>query len=580
MNGSFDQFPAGVRSIVEFKHDRERPLCSLYIEWLFGPQKKKVRKYSKFIDLRTKKDHPNQFYLFRAPGFFTNTLPRPTGFGDNFLPNMFLVSGNPDYTFWDFRGTPDNVAIQGIAFYYLKILPLARQRFVHMNRSIIKHDLDEKIELVPQFLVDLARFIHSTPDDALGVSLLNYVSKDELRNHITTLVFDSRAKRLEFYDSNGLGSTGDGVKNPAIEVYASISSPLAMQFFSSIEGNRRVCRTWANTLKVQDCMMDCALWANVSAICRMSGISREQLPIKTSDQRAIMSVLRDIMWTDCKLSEYGERFFKRKEIDHTLHSCQVPAEKKEKLLGLVMKQATKLPIPIPPDREICYLAAEPPKCNRVTLNVQEVDIHGTFLRYVEALCGLTHVTVLLPDIATYSESLDTIIDWMDNIGTLILKLPTPVNLTRDKATRDTLKTLVKANPNVVVMLDERRISEDMDLDSAFPSWEPQDSPVYSPTAPSRDLSWNDSPVYLPTAPSSPPTLDLSLNLQDSPAYSPTAPSYSRPSPPALDLSSERPYRAHPYREQRSKDLTFYRRPTSRRDIDRWRLERPYYERRR
>ena len=75
VNGTFEQFPAGVRSIVEIQpKDRERPLCPLYIEWLFGVQKEKARLYSKFIDVRTKRSEPNHFYFFRVPGFFTNTL--------------------------------------------------------------------------------------------------------------------------------------------------------------------------------------------------------------------------------------------------------------------------------------------------------------------------------------------------------------------------------------------------------------------------------------------------------------------------------------------------------------------------
>lgn len=602
VNGMFEQFPAGVSSIVEFQNkDRKKSLCALYIEWLFGRFHKQVKKYSKFIDLRTKKSQPNQFHFFRAPGFFTNTLPRPEGFGGNFIPNMFLVNGGPKYHAFDYEGTPDSVVIQGIAFYYLQILPPSRQRLVYVNRSIIQHYLNDDYAIAPQYMFELAQFVLSTPQDALGITFLDYISRDdESLNHVVTLVFDSKAKRLEFYDSAGITPI-------TIEVLRWLKSPFAMQLFTDKDGHR-VCKIWANRFQVQDCAMDCGLWANVSAICRMSGISREQLPIKTSDQRAIMSVLREIMWTDCGLSKFGERFFKRREIDSALVSCKVPLEKKEKLIGLVMKHATKMPIPIPPDHQLCEFE-QLPECDRVTINVQEVGVTRTFLSYVDDICGFTNVTVLLPDVLTYQIALIGIVEWMDE-GTLRLELPTPVDLS-DPYVKYFINSLLEDRPELNIMLGEHRIAFDPDLE------DPGEPVIPSPVSPKHETSLIDSPAFSPTAPlysrASPPALNLSdfghpdlgfsensnksVEMDTASPYSPEpaspidSPSYSRASSPALDLSDTRqgpygklapsplyaerprPYRT-PTRRERRTSLEEYR-ARSRRESERRRREEEY-----
>ena len=587
VNGTFEQFPAGVRSIVEIQpKDRERPLCPLYIEWLFGVQKEKARLYSKFIDVRTKRSEPNHFYFFRVPGFFTNTLPRPKLSTHRFHPKEFLIDEQDPLT--DYDGTRNNTIIPGIAFYYLKIHPSSRRKLVHINRNRIMYDLDDTSpNVIRQFLNDVSEFVHNTPRDVLGISFISYHSRQHSKqNHSTVLVFDSKSKRLEFYDSNGIESS-EYVKNPGTDIHAALTSDVVMDLFTK-GGIPRVCKVWANTFQLQVRTGDCALWSSVSAICRMSGIKREQLPTKTSDQRAIMSLLREIMWTDCKLSNFGKQTFTRGELDRILHSCEVPADKKEKLWGLVMKHQTKLPLPIPLDHQLCDFEAQPPRCDRLTINLQEVDVDSDYLAYFVSLCTLDHVTVILPDIVTFQIALRDVARAMEHGGTLQLELPDPID-SSDKYIMQVFKTILRNNRTLVIrsgdqrftfepsfdLPDEESDSSEMDLDSITPR-SPPNQPLGSPT-------YSSPP---------PPVLDLALEPPYSPAYSPTAPSDSSPPPPFLDLAWEAPYssptapapkryldndntrenrrersdrgRAHPYRTRTPPRQAFDEQPTARR----------------
>lgn len=583
VSGTFEQFPAGVRSIVEIQpKDRERPLCPLYIEWLFRVQKEKARLYSKFIDIRTKRGEPDHFYFFRAPGFFTNTLPRPKVSTHRFHPKEFLI--DEQNTLFDYDGTRNNTIIPGIAFYYLKILPSSRRKLVHINRNRIMYDLDDTSpNVIRQFLNDVSEFVHNTPRDVLGISFISYHSRQHSKqNHSTVLVFDSQSKRLEFYDSNGVESS-EYVKNPGTKVHAALTSDVVMELFTK-GGIPRVCKIWANTFQLQVYTRDCALWSSVSAICRMSGIKREQLPTKTSDQRAIMSLLREIMWTDCKLSNFGKQTFTRGEMDRILHSCEVPADKKEKLWGLVMKHQTKLPLPIPLDHQLCDFEAQTPRCDRLTINLQEVDVDSDYLAYFVSLCTLDHVTVILPDIVTFQIALRDVARAMEHGGTLQLELPDPID-SSDKYIMQVFKTILRHNRTLVIRSGDQRFTFEPSFDRLDPS--EMDSDSSAPESPPNQ------PLGSPTHSSPPPpVLDLALEPPYSPAYSPTAPSDSIPAPPFLDLALEAPYssppapvpkryldndntrenrrersdrrRAHPYRTRTPPRQAFDEQPTARR----------------
>jgi len=388
------------------------------------------------------------------------------------------------------------------AFYYLKILPTARQRFVFVNPNFIRGEFTPSDDEVPKYAKDIATFVKSTPMKAIGISLFGYIA--DTLSHAILLVFDPSARRLEIYDPNGSAAsydlpkpyniedrTEDADENVENDVESVIEREIDVEdendnedendsedeiedefrnetptlytptlyvlqtlrqhgndLFNS-DGVQRVCKLWASAFVYQE-GKTCASWASVIAVCRMSGIDRDRLPTKNKDMFDISSSIRSIMWNACKFSEFEEGILSFKKVDHALKSCIVPREEKEHLLHLVNKHTTKSPIPIPPDDDLCL--EDPTEVqsgySHLTINVNEVDVTDQFCKYIQRLCpDLNLITCILPDIPTYSDAISKIVDIMPESSTLELEVPNPVEI-NSEATMSVLVQLSESLVNV------------------------------------------------------------------------------------------------------------------------------------
>jgi hypothetical protein len=254
IDGTVEQFPLGIRANQLFRRgDQEGSLCKLYIDWLFRNRKHNYDPpFSRFVDLRTKKGKQDMFFFFKTPGFFNNTLPYPSGYSTKPQDNAFLFpkndsdeSGGDAY---DVGGQGIYETLQGLAFYYLKVLPVKLQKHAHINRSIIVRRAEMSDE-VPSYIEQIATFIKDTPENTLGISLMSYL------DHAALLVYDPVEKRLEFYDPVGIGFNDNNgfaiIAEERVpgEVYGAMVR--WKQMFDAIPGEQRICKIWGSSFQFQ-----------------------------------------------------------------------------------------------------------------------------------------------------------------------------------------------------------------------------------------------------------------------------------------------------------------------------------------
>jgi len=468
VDGTFaDRRSANQQEIKE----RMRSPCEKYVAWLFPTNS--IKHPNEIVDLRIA--HPKRkatvydrstIYFFKKPalGFFASA-PRN-------LDGLHWFE-EEDYDVYEVmaKGSQESVTMHAIALYYLKILPSSRKDNVYVHGAVISIPYHEMISQ-PAYISDIYTFLKSVPDAMIGITFV--VQKDTESAHGTLLIFDKGERRLELYDPNGKDAVYGSHATPRY-MYDSLLQNLH-EFQNLDDGTNLVCKLWANAFEFQQEEGSCTLWASVIAICRMSGIPREKLPTRIQDLFEISSSIRGILWETCQFSKFPQGYLNLLEVDDVLRDCVVPSDDRDMLLDLVMNHNMKTPIPIPPDVDVC---GESPReeanqpCDRVTVNVNEVDVHEGFIEYVDDICkDLRHVTVILPDVTTYTYALDKLSNLLSANGTLELQLPQPLDLNNDRTTERLKRLLdkdlkIKVRDGVVRQKDGLFLSPNLHFDSVL-----------------------------------------------------------------------------------------------------------------
>lgn len=440
VDGFFDNFP----------HDRQekwrppasaKPLCTQYIEWLFpnDPFKVTISSYNKHIDIRMR---GGEIYLFRAPGFFYFNNPKILPEFDDFRPEEYAV----DYCMQHgaFRAT----TMQVIAFYYTKILPRGLKHNLYIHKMPIEVPFFDGLNVskVNALTNRVQAFLQATPHGAMGIALAFYP------HHDMVLVFDALNQRLELYEPNGINEKyhqEKGFLGPLqhFTMYEYLKQH-AFEMFDVMDG--RVTHIWGNTFKFQQTDSSCSLWASTMAICRMSGVSRDRLPVKTQDVIGITALNRSIMWNVCKFDRFNDLSKVLFEsIDRALNDCQVPQAMAQELLAMVLKHQDKCPIPIPPDEpldEEMKAVPEVPEAEvaprPLVINLQEVDVNSYFVSYIDQYRKPGPVVVRGTTVAASASALRLLLP-QENL--VRLELSEPIDLS-DFNTAEILKELVLESP--------------------------------------------------------------------------------------------------------------------------------------
>jgi len=445
-DGTSTQFP----NIRMEKPTNTKNACAKYIAWLFpGQDLPKVTDslINRLIDIRRQTSRRNTggyqrqvIYFFRRPGFFRNTLSTPAK-----KQQFDLGDYSAEYCLK--HGSYVSTAVNVIAFYYLRILPAKQRKNVYINRySIYVPYVKPAHDFVPLYVFDIYTFLKATPVNGVGISFMQFFNRNE-NSHLTLLVFDYKARRLEMYDPNGVDAVYVGDTSTGLYLYESLMKYNYIFQNRADQPNLLVCSLWASRFEFQQSDSSCSLWSSAMAICRMAGVGRDQLPIKTQDVLEITEAIRRILLHGCRFEEFTESDMTYSEVDRALENCTVRPDEKERLQDLVMRHATKTPIPIPADVDLCFGVVDYPCKNHLTINVNEVDVNLYFMEYVKGLCQLNHVTVLLPDVVTYFDALNLIASRMNQNGHLELACSVDIN---SPLTMDKLRYLLLANQTLHV----------------------------------------------------------------------------------------------------------------------------------
>jgi hypothetical protein len=374
-------------------------LCAQYILWLDDGlgMDAALSKYSE-IELWTYEDI---LFLFRQrqPGFFAR---QPS----NFEALVVHEEYQPDACFV-LPGFARSTSMALLAFYYLKILPPELRPHVYLNPSYIKSPpigkVNDKFEEQEQELMtNLQDFINNTEKrNAIGVS---YVS--EAGAHAQVIVYDAPNKRLEIYDSDTEGPLNPSYTMPTtLYGYLAASGPMLQERFG-------ICRLYGNGLRVQGLLREemygkrpkgsrdpsCALWATVIAMCRMTGVDRDRLPILFQDVIDTSVLIRSVFLNACGIGQLeNNKLISKKAFDSIIEDCTPSPIDVDAILRSVTKHQQKTPIPIPPDRLLCDEEKQEP-CTDIYVNLNELIITSHIAHYLFKVCpNTTRITVQVPD---------------------------------------------------------------------------------------------------------------------------------------------------------------------------------------
>lgn len=478
VDGFFDDFPSDDRQEKWNRPESAKPLCTQYIEWLFPEQRVEASaNYQKYIDLR---ELDGVIYMFRAPGFFFFSNPHHLAEGDLFYRQYY------DIDFCMEHGAYDSTTMQIIAFYYTKILPYRFRKNVYIHKDPINVPFFEepprRAECFRSLLcLRLKGFIEATPRGSMGIVLAGYP------DHAMLLIYDSKKNRIELYEPNGVHAKyhkGEDASGPLQSV--TFYDYLKTHVNGMLRG-MGITRIWGNTLGFQQKDNSCSLWASAMAICRMTGISRAQLPTKTQDVKDITSRVRTILWDVCLFHTLEDGVVPFKDIDTMLNVCQVPDDQAKELLGMVTKFADYSPIPIPPDEllgddmkgdssdeslgeerdhpdellgeemkgnppnEFMGDAAKDEGCpSPLVIDLQQVHVTKDFVDNLGLYCEDRDVTVRGTSLGESTSALRLILTWARFVR---LEMSELINLT-DVDTVRNIQLLVNANRKTRFQVDE------------------------------------------------------------------------------------------------------------------------------
>lgn len=296
--------------------------------------------------------------VHNAVGFRTRKANEPVVFfqGSN-IPTYFDPK-NYDVSICIKEGNYISTIMMTMAFYYFKVMTNSVGVFLYHNyirmpwfEPAKRGPTRDHVKEQEQFYTDLDNFLTHTPPNA--VCTVAYLG---LPGHACLLVLDCKEKRLEFYDPNGRDAVYTvGQVNP--------SSHTAYAYFLR---NRTVLhqkyekwfdRIWSPKHTFQKETASCGLWSSVLAMCRMSGVPRDMLPTDIAKITHISSTVRNLLISECRLSQFKQGDVSHEMYDAALSACRVPDEPRHDLCVLVStRNAVQA---IPPD---CMLVIEePPK---------------------------------------------------------------------------------------------------------------------------------------------------------------------------------------------------------------------------
>ena len=435
VNGFFDNYPNDRQENWD-NPESSKSLCTQYLDWLhpFGYLEVTTSTYAKYIDFWQLAD---KIYLFKAPGFFYYSnrayLPEYT----HFFPSNYAVDHCMQH------GAYRATTLQVVAFYYTKILPPSLRADLYIHKTFIEFPylVDMDIDTVKPITVELGMFIDATPFGSTGITFVGYPE------HAMVLIFDSKLHRLEFYEPNGVDAKYPITKNGPLQsftIYDYLKTRPNLLLAYGID------TLWGSTFKFQQQGKSCSLWASIMAICRMTGIRREQLPTRTQDVKDLLSTIRMIMWSVCRFGDFQDSpLVSFQDIDRKLNTCILSKSEIDQVLGMVMKHAAYTPIPIPPDEPLDpdEMKVEPSVCPTPwVINLDEVNVTSYFIHYAWPYCQRSTVIVRGSSVVASSEALRLI---MFIAASVELEMVELINLS-DVDTVATLDVLVAENPRCVM----------------------------------------------------------------------------------------------------------------------------------
>ena len=449
VDGVVEDFPDYAR--IEHDHpESDRSLCTQYLFWLYPDASFHVSPttYHKFIDIR---ERDGRLYFFRAAGFFY--------FGNNGVePELFtFYPQDYDIDYCLQRGAYADTTLQVLAFYYLKILPPHLKKNVYIHKTTIDVPLFDgtTLDADDALTENLWTFIAATPNESMGIANVGYLEHD------MTLVFDSREKRLELYEPNGVDTKYTELQTMTMYEY------LAEHLFEIHQ--ERITNIWGNTFSFQKQDSSCSLWSSTMAMCRMSGISRDRLPTKTQDVIDITSMNRRIMWNVCGFDQFPAGLISLDVIDRALTNCQVPEDQSDKLFSMVMKHADYSPIPIPPVDFADFLddlKEDTETCPKpLVVNLEQVRVTTYFIEYISDYCEQGIIVVRGKSLSDSSSALRRILR-MPMLLTQ-LEMSEKINLS-DVDTVRTLERLLGESPTAVLAVDTAVVHADNTIDILRP----------------------------------------------------------------------------------------------------------------
>jgi hypothetical protein len=321
---------------------------------------------------------------------------------------LFFQKEDYDVDYCKESGVTKSTSTVILTFYYQKILPDHLRGGVYHYPAHITYDTlyefasrteRSSLSARSKFHAGLNDFLDHVPDNAtIGVAHVTlefFVSgrpkydaswegdyeSVQPKYHSVLLVFDVLNKRLEYYDPNGRDAIyGKGYSGQSFYRYLERNSK-TIHF-----RNPKVCSIWGSDVKLQQEIGSCALWTDVMAVCRMSGVDREHLPRDFQEIRAISVAIRKALWDSCKFNLFD------REIKYSEHSwrkavndCQVPQDQIDHMRGLVEELKNNKPHAIADDIEVCKNIAlthrddmeRPPDCNEVDVDSYHTNRDGS-----------------------------------------------------------------------------------------------------------------------------------------------------------------------------------------------------------
>lgn len=408
----YDSDPSLVGSMEteKFRHDplKVHPdgtpmsVCAQYVLWLDpSTDVETIRSKYTLIELWT---YGDTLFLFRQdpkPGFFTKQKSNFDALAVHreYLPESCL----------GFNGFTKSTSMMVLAFYYLKILPPELRARVYLNPSYIiappfgavrNRAFKAKEKLFEEGFRDFITFTNAK--NCMGVS---HVSEDDA--HAQTLVYDAPNKRLEIYDSDTTGPLNTLDMQDTLYGHFAGRGPLLQEEFG-------ICKLYGNGLHVQGRMQEdmygkgpegfntksCALWSTMNAICRMTGVDRDRLPIMFQDVMDTSTLIRTVLFRTCGLDQLKDKLIgSQAEFDRLIQNCRPDPADVEAILGSITKHQSKTPILIPPDRELCEEEKkDAPPCTAIYLNLNEIKLTREVVTYFRTLCPqATRIDLQIPD---------------------------------------------------------------------------------------------------------------------------------------------------------------------------------------